>query len=554
MNDIRTFHEMLDIIVSSFDSEKAISKRGAEGWTATSTKSFFQQIKHLSLGLKNIGIQKGQNLGIMGRPSPDWIIADLAIMSIGAVTVPFFPDEPSDTVLYKIIDADLTGIFILDGEAHAEIKNHEHDVKFLIAKETPNADFLDINDVIEKGKEQDKKDPSLFDKLGKNIHPDDLSTIYYTSGSTGRPKGVELTHGNITSQIIAASKRIPLKATDRALSCLPMAHSFERFIVYYYLASNVPVYFNSDIHELGKDLQDICPTVITAVPRILEKFYDKFHGKIENAPWPRKQIGRMAIKWAYERKPESDSAGWRGVTASALVFSKLRKALGGGLRVMITGGAAMPPDLYRFFINAGVPVLQGYGMTEASPVLSANAPDAHEIGTVGLPFPGVEVAISDEGEIIAKGPNIMRGYHNRPEETEATIDNNGWLHTGDMGFINSNGFLTITGRKKEIFKTSCGEYVAPTTIEQKLCKSTLIDMAMVIGEGRPFVSCLIFPDPERSKGNGYERRIQKIVETTNLLLEHWEQIREFRIINDQLSVNNGMLTPTMKIKRHKVAE
>lgn len=422
----------------------------------------------------------------------------------------------------------------------------------LISMEPQDDAFLGYNELLEVGRLADDEHPTRYAQLGESVQPNDLSTIYYTSGSTGQPKGVEITHANIMSQIRAACKRVPLFPGDKALSCLPLAHSFERFLVYYYLASGVPVYFNSDISHLGDDLRDVAPTIIGVVPRILEKLSGHFREKIEESSRLRRKIGRMALRWALAHEPSSVSKGWRGIFANAIVFRKLREATGGCLRIVVAGGAALSPDLNRFFVNAGVPVYQGYGLTEASPVNAVNSPSAQRIGTVGKPFPGVHIRISDEGEILAKGPNIMRRYHNLPEATARTIDSDGCLHTGDLGRLDEEGYLIVTGRKKELLKTSSGEYIVPDAIEHMLNASHLIDMSIIIGEGRPYVTCLMFSALKLTIES--ETSVKDLVMSVNAKLEHWEQIRIYRILDDTLSVQNGMLTPTMKLKRHKVYE
>lgn len=562
------------MVSDGYANSRALNWKEDGQWHSYSTLTAVNRIRAIALGLINNGVRRGDTVGIMGHPSPVWVMADLAIMSIGAVTVPLFPEEPPETRSFKIDDAGIRYLFLLDAVACSEILLDASKIKLLIAYKGSEAhdNLITIEQLVESGVKSASEKPENFVRMSDGVSENDLATIYYTSGSTGKPKGVELTHANLVSQIHAAGQRVPLLPDDVALSCLPLAHSLERFLVLYYFANNVPVYFNNDVHTFGDDLRDVRPTIVTVVPLILEKLHTKFTKQIGESSFPVRLAGRIAVRWAGARDPETEPVGITGRIADVFVFSKLRSALGGRLRVVITGGAALSLDLYRFFVNADVPVYQGYGMTETSPVISANSPLAHKIGTVGTPFPGVQVRISEDGEILVKGPNVMRGYHNRPEETAKVISADGWIHTGDSGEIDGDGYLTVTGRIKELFKTSCGEYVVPAQIEYALNRSPLVDMAMVIGEGRQYVTCLIFPDITEVKAYRYalgmkdqpltdfirngsvKKEIEALIEDVNLGLEHWEQIRNYTIIPDSLTVSNGMITPTMKIRRHAVSE
>jgi long-chain acyl-CoA synthetase len=414
--------------------------------------------------------------------------------------------------------------------------------------------------------------PGEYLRLSEGINEQDTATLIYTSGSTGTPKGVILTHRNLVTQVLGAVKRFPLDPkSDVILSCLPLAHVFERMVAYYYLYSGCPLYFAEEIKKVGDNLRELHPTVITMVPRLLEKVHAKFQANLELAKGFKKTIGMKAWERAHTKEPGSKPA-FMDKIYDALVYKKMREGLGGRLRLVISGSAPLDPGLAAFLLNIGIPIYEGYGLTEASPVIACNYPGHRKLGTVGLVFVGVEVKIADDGEILARGPNIMKGYHNKPNETAEVIDKMGWLHTGDLGHIDNEGFIKITGRKKELFKTANGKYVAPVPIEAAIAANKLADMVMVVAEGKPFTTCLIFPDFENLKvvkqelgaegaengafldSDAAKAYVQKTLDEVNAKLNHWEQVQKFRIIKTPISIDTGELTPTMKIRRHVVME
>ena len=424
-------------------------------------------------------------------------------------------------------------------------------------------------------------DPGLFMRLLARVRPDDLATIIHTSGSTGLPKGVELTHANLLSQIRTAAGLFPLQAgRDRALSCLPFAHVFERVVVYTYLIQGVPVLIADDVKQVGALLREVQPAVMTAVPRLIEKIHLRIRTQIADSVAVKRQLGRWALELAVTRAPtmreKRGAHPWTLRVADRLIYAKLRQALGGRLKYLIVGGAALSDELTRFLIGVDLPVYTGYGLTEASPVIAVNHPGARRLGTVGKAFPGVEIRLGDPakgeiaGEILARGPGIMRGYH---REAVSPVDAEGWLHTGDVGTLDGDGYLTITGRVKELFKTANGKYVAPTPIEQALTSADgncagLIDQALVVAEGQPCVGALLFPDPEalrrRKVAAGcpqvadaeFLARPEIVAELADRIgainghLSQWERIRCWRLVAEPPSVANEGLTPTMKLRRH----
>ena len=525
-------------------------------------------VRRLAMGLKALGLKSGHCVGIMAKPSPYWMAFDIAVMSVGGVTVPLFPNASERTISHIAADADLRWCFI-DGTAAWEAAGALRKAcKHLIVRGVSESGALDYRELMDRGDIYAAKHPTAYFDLREAVRPDDLATIIYTSGSTGEPKGVELTHRNLVSQVEAARKCFPLTSgKDVAVSALPLAHVFERMVCLTYLASGTPTYFAGDPRALVAILPEVRPTITTMVPRLLEKIRKAVIGKAEDAGFAKRTLAR----WAFRRAQKGAVGGISRKVADGLVFHKIRDALGGKLRYVIVGGAACPPTVERFFNAVGVPIYIGYGLTEASPVVSTNYPDAQRECTVGTAFPGVEIKIGDDSEVLVRGPGIMRGYHNLPELTATTIDQEGWLHTGDQGEIDADGYLSITGRIKELLKTANGKYVSPIPIEQRLRGSPLVDMAMVVAEGRPFVSALLFPDREsldalkRKLGcegmndNDFlhqaaiDQQIRDLLSSINSELDNWEQVRRYEFVLEPPSI--GMeLTPTLKLRRNAISE
>jgi long-chain acyl-CoA synthetase len=494
---------------------------------------------------------------------------DLAIMLNGAVSVPMFPNVSSENFDFQIKDAEISTLFIqsdelLDPPIQKKLLEISNIISYSLSTQGENVEYF--QDVLNKGDILSDEEPNLYAKMRDEVLPDDLATIIYTSGSTGVPKGVEISHRNLCSQIQGAVDRFPLvPSKDKALSCLPLAHVFERMVMYYYISTGISVYFADDVKNVGNLLKQVKPTIITLVPRILEKVYAKMTSKADEEQGIKKLLLTKAIHLAKTADPQQN--GILKKIFDKLVYSKMRLALGGNLNLVISGGAALNKDVGTFFLNIGLPLFEGYGLTETSPVLSANYPNNAKMGSVGKAFPGVELKISNEGELLARGENIMLGYHNNPEATKQMIDEEGWLHTGDKVTLDDDGFYTITGRIKELFKSSNGKYISPVPIEQAWSQNAIVDHAVVIAEGRRFVSILLFPDYETIANNkskrglaslnnndflnhdSVRRELEELMETINASLNHWEQVRKFVLIPHQLTIENGELTPKMNIRR-----
>ena len=518
-----------------------------------------------------MGLKKSNGFGITANSSPIWLMFNLATMAVGGISVPIFANIAQENLLFEIKDAKIE-FFLCDNAKSLEILL-ESGIKFKkiiifgFKYKKKDQKIISFDDLIKIGAKIQQKTPNLYQKITKKIQEDDIATIIYTSGSTGVPKGVEITHKNLVTQINGADQFFPIKSDeDIALSFLPLAHIFEGMVMHFYLSKGISVYFVNNVKDVGKLLRKIRPTLITVVPRMLEKTYGKMADQLENAGIIKKFIGNLAFKLALKTNPEIKKIPLYGLFHK-LVYKKLTDALGGNLKMMICGGAPLSRDLEQFFINIGVNLYIGYGLTESSPVIAVNHAKSKKIGTAGAIFPGVAAKIK-KGELFTKGASVMKGYHNDPEKTANYIDKNGWLKTGDLAKI-EDGFLTILGRKKELFKTSGGKYVSPVPIEQKILQEcNFLTGALIIAEGRKFVSCLLFFDFENIdfckekfkrtslnneeflKSDVIKNKIKIAILSVNQHLNEWEKVRKFELILDEISIANGDITPSMKLRRN----
>lgn len=573
-DSFRTLPGLLKYVEGKFRNDFALGYKKDGVWVGISTAEVGETVRRLSGGLVELGLKPGDKVGIVADPSPFWLMMDLAILGAGAISVPMFSNISHDNLAFEIQDSGMKILFVGSVEQYQAMKPFFGKLEKVIAmpEGMAEANVISFKALQDLGAKRQANNPGEYLRLSEGINEQDTATLIYTSGSTGTPKGVTLTHRNLVSQVQAAAKRFPLDPKgDKILSCLPLAHVFERMVGYYYFYTGSSLYFAEEIKKVGDNLRELHPTVITMVPRLLEKVHAKFQANLELATGLKKKLGMAAWDRAHAKVPGSKDT-LMDKLYDALVYKKMRAGLGGNLRIVISGSAPLDPKLAAFLINIGLPMYEGYGLTEASPVISCNYPGHRKLGTVGLAFPGVEVKIGDDGEILARGPNIMKGYHNKPTETAEVIDRSGFLHTGDLGHIDNEGFIKITGRKKELFKTANGKYVAPVPIEQAIAGNKLVDMVMVVAEGKPFTTCLIFPDFENlkavkselgadgSENNGFldskeaKAYVQKTLDEVNAKLNHWEQVQKFQIIKSPISIDTGELTPTMKIRRHVVME
>ena len=553
------------------------SKVGGE-WKSYSTKEFTEAVDQASRALLELGVKAGDKVALISHNNrSEWNIMDHALLQIGAVDVPIYPTMTEADYEYIFNHSESIYCFVSNDELYQKVTNIlskcEHMKKVFTFEQYKGMNHW--SEVLALGADQTRQADVV--KARDAVKPEDLATIIYTSGTTGLPKGVMLSHKNVVSNVIAATPRIPglVKGEAKTLSFLPVCHSFERFIQYLYMYNGASIYFAESIETIKADLNYCQPTIFTAVPRLLEKFFDGIVANGTSAGGLKTKIFEWAVSLALQWEPEQANGGfyhWKLGIADKLVFSKVRAALGlTQIKAVASGSAALQPRLARFFNGIGVPILEGYGLTETAPVISVNTtaePGMIRIGAVGKVIDGVEAKIAEDGEILAKGPNIMMGYYKQPELT-AEVMTGEWFHTGDIGVI-EDGFIRITDRKKEMFKTSGGKYVAPQLIENELKASHLIEQSMVIGSGRKFPAAIcILNEPgvkewcsrhdieytsikEMALNQQVRDRVWKDVERANSSFGKWEQVKKIIIDTDEFTVDNGCLTPTFKVKRKPI--
>ncbi len=544
-------------------------------WIGVSTQNFLNDVMDIAKGLLALGIQPGENVGIVSGTRYEWNVMDIAIQQVGGIVVPFYPNISESDYEYIFNDAGIKTVVLQNKELTDKISH----IRGKLAQ---------LENVFTMEEVSGEKHMSALVKLGKDIPEsdvharmeipkhEDLATIIYTSGTTGNPKGVMLSHRNLLSNVEATIETIPADKDSNVLSFLPVCHVYERMLHYLYMYIGCSIHFAESMETIGDNIREVKPEVFTAVPRLLEKVFDKIMAKGDDLTGIKRKLFFWAVELAEQYDPVNRSAmyNFKLKIARKLIFSKWQEALGGNVRAIASGSAALQPRLARIFLAAGLPILEGYGLSETSPVCSVNSfSKGIRIGTVGALIDGVEVKIADDGEILVKGPNVMMGYYNLPEATAETIKD-GWLHTGDIGEFIEGKFLKITDRKKEIFKTSGGKYIVPQAMENKFKESRFIEQIMVIGEGQKFPSALIVPSYDFLKewakrkgidiGDGSNKslianpkiksRIEEEVEEFNKEFGNWERLKCIELLENELSIEGGELTPTLKLKRKKIME
>ncbi|PHS36391.1 MAG: hypothetical protein COB07_12465 [Sulfurovum sp.] len=563
----RHFGELYQHLESTPVKKDFLHNREGNGWKVFSKGEFLSCVQYLTLAFYNDG-WSGKQIAIAVSPSAQWLILDYALMLSGAVSVPLFTNISSKNLLFEFKDSNIKTAFIETKEQEELIHKADKSIEVIDVGEVLSG-YRTLDELLVQGKDLDKKNPTLFDELLERIGSDDLATIVYTSGTSGTPKGVELTHANLISQIHATAENYHFdREVDVAFSFLPLAHIFERMVMHFYLSRELTVYFADDVKNVGVLLKEVNPTVMTVVPRLLEKVFFKMKLKAMDGSFIKKGLVRLAFHRATTKDPFIKPS-LLDKFLDDLVYSKLRLALGSRMRMMISGGAALSDVLYRFYLNIGIPLYQGYGLTESSPVISSNTPEYNKIGTCGKTFPGVEVKISGEGELLARGPNVMRGYHHNKTATAEVIDAKGWLHTGDLASIDTEGYLSITGRKTEQFKTSTGEFVSSVYIEQELVSNGWFEHALIVGHNRPYVVALLFVEHEflgrlatqmhntpikALESEKFQQLTKSFISKLNKKFNHWERVRKFTVISDVLSIESGDLTPSMKLSKKHLME
>lgn len=551
----------------------ALASKKKQRWESYSTEQFIQHVHQLSCGLIQTGIAAGDHIAIISENRPEWMFFDIAAQQVQAVVVPLYPGLDEKEIQHILKDAEVRMVLVSHQELLAKVQ--------AVQPQLPHLEMIYSLEEIKDAKHweelliQDAQSDEL-ERRKASVKPDDVATIVYTSGTTGEPKGVMLSHHNIVTNVKACKKLMPVSAGDKALSFLPLNHMFERMLSYVQMSSGLGIYYAESIDKIGDNLKEVQPQMFTTVPRLLEKVYEKIIKTGEAQPALKRTIFRWAVQLSEQYEVQKQSWSYRVLLsiADTLVYTQWRKALGNQLTFILSGGATLNPKICRFFTAARMPILEGYGMTETSPVISVNhyEKEHRQIGTVGPPIEYVEVKIAEDGEILCKGPNVMKGYYKLKEKTREIIDEEGWLHTGDIGKMLEGHFLKITDRKKSMIKTSTGKYVAPQHVEKKMKESFMIANLMIVGEGRKMITALIVPDfdnlkewcnqqsiPWTSREAILQKpEIQKLydheVEKHNEGLSHIEKIKSFRLVADDWNTENGMLTPTQKVKRAVVQE
>lgn len=573
MQEIRRLFDILSYQQSQYPQDVALAARQDDGWRTISSTEFQTNVNQVSAGLLRLGVEVGDRIALMSHNRPEWNFADLGAQQIGAIPVPIYPSVNAETCLHILSDSGAKIVVIEDAAAFDKIEAVRGDVTTLqdvfsfevvSGAQLWTAALADV----------DQNMQADIAARKEAIQEDDLATIIYTSGTTGKPKGVMLSHKNIVSNIKAATQLVPLEDQHSALSLLPLSHVFERMVNYLYMALGVSIYYAESPDTFVDDIRDVKPHAQTVVPRLLEKVHERIISRALDQPFPLRMIFFWAQNLAedYDLEPKNWFYRLQHVVADRLVFRQWRAAFGDNLLVLVSGGAPLNPRLARIFTAAGLPVLEGYGLTETSPVLTANRynPQQRRIGSTGQPLENVEVRIADDGEILARGPNVMLGYFNRPEATQE-VCKDGWLHTGDMGELDEDGFLFVTDRVDNIFKTSGGKFVVPQHVEEYFKQSYLIDQIMIVGENRKMVTALISPDFENLKQwcadhdvpwqedraallrqEAIQNRFERIVNQRNRQLDAVERVKRYTLVPDTWTVAGDELTPTMKVKRQKL--
>jgi long-chain acyl-CoA synthetase len=576
MEVTRTF-DIIDLNVEKYPRKDMYAGKQDKEWRPWSTEEIRDYIDLISYGLLAMGYKKGDKIASISPNKPEWNIADMALAQAGIIHVPIYPTISMDEYEYILEHSEAKAIIVGNKSIYNKVKPIAGKISNLreIFSFDPVEGLRQFSEIREEGKKSGAETRDELEKIKKSILPEDIMTIIYTSGTTGTSKGVMLTHRNLVSNAITTSKAHHLGYGNRAMSFLPLCHVYERMLNYHFQYKGISIYYVENMGTISEAVKEVKPQIFNTVPRLLEKIYDNIISKGRNLSPLKRVIFFWAVNLGLKFRLEGNSAFYkfRLRIARKLIFRKWQEALGGELQVMVSGGAALQSRLEKIFWAAGLPVIQGYGLTETSPVIAVNPfrPGEIRLGTVGPVIEGCEVKIADDGEILCRGINVMAGYYKAPELTAAAIDAEGWFHTGDIGVFEEGTFLKITDRKKEIFKLSAGKYIAPQVIENKLKESFFIEQAMVIGENEKFASALISPNfvflhdwCSKHKIQFHDNRElielpevieqfgREVKEVNKSLGEH-EQIKRFRLVAEEWTPQSGELSPTLKLKRNLIA-
>jgi len=551
-------------------------------YTPISTAEFASRVRGLTLGLKDLGIKPGDKVVLLAENGPDWVAADYAILCLGAITVPIYTSLVPEQIKYIIRDSDAKAVITSNRSLREKVDAVRNDlpgVSFLLSFEEEQAQgSTPIQRIMEKGRPLDTQNPGLFEKLARSVRPDDLASIIYTSGTTGIPKGVMLSHANFVSNIKTLASIVDFNETDTVLSFLPLSHVLERMVTFSFLFKGCTIAYAESLETVAENLIEVRPTIMVSVPRLFEKIYAKVMDNVLAASKLKKKIFFWALRTgnAYRQKlfnhqPIAASLRRKHRLAHRLVFSKILEKTGGRVRFFVSGGAPLSRDIAEFFFSLGLLILEGYGLTESSPVISVNTFENLKFGTVGKPIPGVEVKIAPDGEILARGPNVMRGYYKLEKETQETLEG-GWLHTGDIGPLDEEGYLVITDRKKDLIVTSGGKNIAPQPIENILKQNPYIANAVVVGGRRKFIAALLVPNFEKleeyarlhhisyekpqdlAKNSAIVEFLLEEVDRTTPYLAPYEKVKKIALLDRDFDIERGEITPTLKVKRKIIEE
>lgn len=575
--EVTRLYDLLDNYAEQHpDKEVALACKRDGKWLEFSIQKYIELTNYISYGLLELGVKPGDRIGIVSGNRPEWNMIDFGAMQIGAISTPIYPTISQDDYRFILNHAEMKVIFIEGRELHRKLEPILPEIETLT--EIYTFSYIDDNyryldQLIELGKQHQK--PEELKALKDSIKEDDVATMIYTSGTTGNPKGVMLSHSNIVNNFKNFA-HTPAKWSNKALSFLPICHAYERVIVYLYHYLGMSVYYAESLGTIAENMKEINPTMMTCVPRLLEKIYDKLYA----AGLKQKGLKKKLYFWAFNLATQYQLEGMSGsykrklAIADKLIYSKWRKILGGNFDIIVSGGSAIQPHIASFFSAIGMPVFEGYGLSETSPVIavSQRGKGGRKFGTVGPPLPGVEIKLSERDEILCRGHNVMKGYYKDPKLTAEVIDKDGWFHTGDTGKFTPDGLLIITGRLKSIFKTSFGKYVNPQLIESKFTESPFIENMMVVGENQKFAGALIVPDfaylKEWCKANNKRytnpaemlkqaeivELYRKEIDKYNKFFGDYEQVKRYILMSDEWTQQNSALSPTLKVKRNVISE
>ncbi|SDE33513.1 AMP-dependent synthetase/ligase [Riemerella columbipharyngis] len=576
---ISRLFDFLDQALIKYPKNDILATKYDGDWKKTSTLEMVNMANKISRGLLKMGIKPGDKIGLISTNNrTEWGIMDIGMQQLGVIDVPVYPTISIEDFIYIFNNAEIKYCFVSDEKLYKKIVKVKESVPSLVGIFTFDKvnGAGNWNEILDLG--EDDTTQSEVDDIKKGIKEDDIATIIYTSGTTGKPKGVMLSHKNIVSNVIECNDRIPhKKGLDykeiRSLSFLPICHVFERMLFYFYIHNGISIYFAESIDKMGDNMKEVKPHYMTVVPRLIEKVYAKIYEKGINSGGLKSKIFLWALSVAESKENINNPNSIKEFIADRLVFKKWREAMGGNITTLISGAAALSPRLNKIFQNAGIRIIEGYGLTETSPVIAVNSFKKMKIGSVGTPINNLSVKIQEDGEITVKGPSITQGYYNDEEKTKEAFTEDGYFKTGDIGYIDEDGFLHITDRKKEMFKTSGGKYIAPQIIENQAKTSKFIEQIMVVGEGEKMPCALVQPDfdfvkrwaeihhinigstPQEMAGSvELKTRIEKEISKLNENLGNWEKIKKIELTPCIWSIENGLLTPTLKLKRKKIKE